>query len=99
MRFAEEGHQVVLAHGVEGDVADEHQLPVILAKRFVQHFGGVLVQPGAGFAVGARYASRSFLQPLAVGVLPDGEKQFTNGRLCPLLVEGTGVERLLWVVH
>ena len=71
VRLAEERHEVMLAHGVERDVAHEHHLVAMLVERGLEVDGRVLRQAGEHLLVHAGDARRGFLQALAVGVLAD----------------------------
>ena len=69
VRHAEKRHQVVLAHGVERDVAHQHHFLVVLVERGGEVLGRVLLQTREHLLVHARHARRRLAQALAVGVL------------------------------
>ena len=68
MRLAKERHQVVLAHGVEVNVAHQHHFVAVLIERFFKVNGGVFGQAGEYLFVHTGNARRRFLEAFAVGV-------------------------------
>ena len=87
MRPADEGQQVVLADGIQGDVLDQHQLVVAgaLVEDFQKVFG-VCLQPGEDFLVHAGHPGGGFQQALPAGVLAHGLQDFPDGALQALCI-------------
>ena len=69
MRHAEERHEMVLAHGVERDVAHEHHLLVMLVKRRLEVLGGVFHKAREHLLVHLRHALWRLEQPFPIRVL------------------------------
>ena len=86
VRLAEKRHQMMLAGGIDRYILHHHEFPVILAKSAIQHGGGVRVQTGENLGIGTCHPSRGFPQPLAVGILADGQEKLPDGTLRPLMI-------------
>ncbi|WP_370891232.1 hypothetical protein [Janibacter sp. GXQ6167] len=56
MRHPVEGDEVVLAGGVQGDIADDNELVVVDIEGGREQVRGVLVESGEDLRVGAGYA-------------------------------------------
>ncbi len=66
---ADERQQVVLAHRLQADVAQDHHLLVLLVKAAFQQRAGVLVQAAEDLGVHFGHPLRSPLEPLTRRVL------------------------------
>ena len=75
--------QVVLAHAVEADIADEHHLIVFLGEEFSQVEPRVVVQAAEKLGVHAGDAGRRFAETFAIRVFADGGEDFAHGPLDP----------------
>ena len=73
MHAAEKRHQVMLAGGINRDIAHQHQFLVVFRKRPFQYRGRVFVQASERFFVRAGHTGRGIAQAFAVRVLADGE--------------------------
>ena len=93
MGHSVEGHQMMLARGVQRDFRDQHQLVMFFVECGVQHRIRVGVQPGEHLPVGPGDPRRGLLQPLAVGVLTHRQQQFADRSFSASLVELRDVER------
>ena len=81
MGDSEERQQVVLAEGVEGDVADHDHLVVVHVEGPDEVGGGVLVDAAAHLGVHAGHPCRGLLQAVTGGVLADGHQDLSDGGL------------------
>ena len=81
MGDSEERQQVVLAEGVEGDVADHDHLVVVDVEGPDEMGGGVLVDAAAHLGVHAGHPCRGLLQPITDGVLAYGHEDLGDGGL------------------
>ena len=92
VRLASEGHHVVLAMRVEGDVAHKHEVvvPADLAESAFQHIHRAFAIAAVKFLVGVDHALGRVAQPLAVGIISGVGNQRAHRR-----------ERLLarWLGH
>ena len=72
MGLADEGHHVVLAMRIEGDVADEHHVVVAvdILEGAVERFLGGLAVAGVEFLVGLGDALRRVRRPSRTGLSP-----------------------------
>ena len=99
MRATGEGQDVMLAERGERDVLDDHHLLVSrLVELAAQVRPRVLLRAAEDLLAGARHAVGRSEQPLAVGVLADGEQELADGGLNAGLVDGAvalGVHVLL----
>ena len=84
---AHEGHQVVLAHAVEADVADQYDLVVFLRKELLQVDAGIVVQAAEQLGIHPCHTARRLSQPLAIRVFAHGGQQLPYGPLQPRQVD------------
>ena len=68
MGLAEERYQVVLAHGEERDVVNDHHFIMVFVEKRFKMNGWVLMQTSKAFFVHTGHASWGFKQPLAIRV-------------------------------
>ena len=87
---AHEREEVVLADAVEGDVADEHDLVVLFVEGLREVHPRILPEAAEHLGVHPRHAGGRFEQAFAVGILPDGGEDFTDGPLDAGVVDGVG---------
>ena len=71
VRLAYKGEQVMLAHGVQGDIADDDHLIVIPLIKKLDMPPGVLLQPAEDLRIHPGHAVRCLLKALTVRILPD----------------------------
>ena len=76
--LAEERHQVMLAHGVEIDVAHKHHFAAVLIERGGEMHSRVFRQAGEHLFVHTGNACRRLLQTLAVGILAHAFQNHAN---------------------
>ena len=71
MRFARERHHVVLAMGIEGDVAHQHEVvvPADLAERSLEYVDRTFAIPAVELPVGVDHPFGRIAQPLAIGIV------------------------------
>ena len=81
-----EGHEVVLAHGVEGDVAEDDQLVVTLGEGGREMLGRIFPQAAEQLGVHLGDAFGGLTQPLAVGVFADGAENVSDSSFDTLKV-------------
>jgi hypothetical protein len=84
--FAHEREQVMFAHAVEGDIANENKFVVLFFEDLLEVSSGFDVQSAEDFGVHARDAFGCFAEPIAVGVFADGKENFADGALNAELV-------------
>ena len=85
--LAVEGEQVVLAHAVEGDVAQDDHLIVRNLEAHLEVVGGVLVEALEYLGVHLGDAPGRLDQALAGGVVPDRLEHLDDGRANARLVD------------
>ena len=78
MGLAEERHQMMLAHGIEVDVAHKHHFAAVLIERGGEMHGGIFRQAGKHLLVHTGNARRRFLQPFAIGILTHALQNHAN---------------------
>src|SRR6202049_1437637 len=80
MHAADDRRDVMLAMGLEADIAQHHDLVVAagLLEGALEIFARIVVVAGEPFLVGARYARRRGAQPLAVGIVAGPADQRTD---------------------
>lgn len=78
MRFSEERQQVMLAHGIKRDVADDDQLVAVVGMVEGDLAPGIDPDPGEGFLVKIGDSPRGVDQALAVEVFADTGKDQAN---------------------
>jgi hypothetical protein len=79
VRLAGEGEQMMLAEGMELDVAEEDDFVVALVEDGLEVKVGVLLEAGHQFAVRSGDAVGSFEESFAIGIFADGKKDFADG--------------------
>ena len=77
------GQQVVLAKGVELDIAKQHDFVIVLVKDRFEMALGIVLQSRHQLAIGAGDTVGCFEKSLAVRVFADGDQDFANGPLDP----------------
>ena len=82
-----EGHEVVLAHRPQLDVAHQHHLVVPDVEGGGEHVLGTLAQTRRQLGVGPGDARRGVVQALPLRVLTDREEQLADGGLGARVVE------------
>ena len=87
VRLAVEGEQVVLAHAVEGDVAQDDHLIVRNLEAHLEKRGRVLVEPLEDLGVHLGDAPGRIDEPFAGRVFPDRLEHLHDGRADARLVE------------
>jgi hypothetical protein len=99
MGLALEGHEVVLADGVEGDVLEDDQLVVFLVEVGLEELGGILPQAAEKFGVHLGDAGGGACEAFTVGVFADGDEDLANGgfdaRQIDTAFEGLGAARFI----
>jgi hypothetical protein len=78
---------VVLAHRHDLDVADEDELLVVRLEGRGQDLGRVDAQAGEELGVGAGDPGGCLAQPVAVGILADGDEDLADRGLDALQVD------------
>jgi hypothetical protein len=78
---------VVLAHRHDLDVADEDELLVVRLEGRGQDLGRVDAQAGEELCVGAGDPGGCLAQPVAVGILADGDEDLADRGLDALQVD------------
>ena len=73
------GHQVMLAHRVDRDVPDDHELLVVLVEDRGQHLGGVGTDAGEDLGVRPGHPLGGVAQAVAVGILTDRDQNLADG--------------------
>jgi len=73
------GHEVVFAHGVEGDISQNDQFVIGFGKKSFEVSAGVEVQTAEQFGVHFCDTSWRFFEALAIGIFPNCGKNFANG--------------------
>ena len=79
MGHAMERQQVMLAHRIQFDVLDQHQLFGIHVEVLLQHIGRGSLQTGEQLAARAGDTVRRFHQSLALGILADRLQEQSHG--------------------
>ena len=87
MRFAVEWEQVVLAHAVEGDVAQDDHLIVRDLEADLQELAGILGQPLEYLRIHLSDAPRCVDQTLTRGVVTHRLEHLNHGRADARLVD------------
>ena len=85
----------MLAHAVEGDVADEHQFVVFLGEDFLQMPARIGMQPGKEFRIHPRDSAGGVEQPLAIRVFADRRENFANRSLDAREIDSRSSLRLI----
>ena len=79
MGHADEGQQVMLAHGVERDVPHGDHLVAAGLVEDLDMLGGVGGEAAENLGVHFSHTAGGLLYAGAVGVLPDGQQDFPDG--------------------
>ena len=88
MRLAVERHEVVLTHRVEGNLAHHHDLLIVLlAKKGIDHFAGIAMEPVENLGVERRHSLRGLEQTFAFRVLAQRLDDLPHRLLDPALVD------------
>jgi hypothetical protein len=88
MSHATEGQEVVLTQAEHLDVADQHELVVVGLEARLHDRRRVHAQAGEELRVRPRHPGRRLAQPVAIGVLAEGDEDLPYRRLDPLEVNG-----------
>src|SRR5262249_15196049 len=78
---ADEGDQMVLAGAVDLDVAHQHHLVVISVEYGAEDFLRMLPHPGKLLGIGPGDPARRAAEPVAVGILADGDEDLAHRAL------------------
>jgi len=85
-----EGEEVMLAHAIEADVADEDDFVVAFLENSGEVVRGRGMESGEEFGVHASNTSRRFEQTFAIGIFPDCGENLTDGPFDPGEIDGAG---------
>lgn len=87
---AGERHEVVLAHRVKFNVAEEDNFVVLFVEDGFKMAARVFAHPGEKLGVGAGDASGSFQEAFAIGVFADRNENFPDGFFDAGEIDGLG---------
>ena len=96
---AHERQHVVLAHAVETDVADQHDLVARFGEELSQVAARILVQAAEQLGIHAGHSGRGLAQALAVGVFAHRRQNLPHRTLDPQLVDRAFHQAVQIVVH
>jgi hypothetical protein len=90
VRPAGEREEMMLAEGLEFDVAEEDDLVVTFMEDGAEMEPGILIEAGEEFGIRPGDAVGGLEESLAVGVFTDGQKNLADGALEPGQIHAVG---------
>jgi hypothetical protein len=79
MGGAKEGHQVMLAHGVKGNILEHHEVMLVFGNGHLEFLSRVPGHAGEHFTVHFGHPLRGIFQALSGGVFPNKSKNVLYG--------------------
>ena len=71
MRHAEERHQMVLAHRIEGNILLQYHLVIVYGEDLRQMLSRILIHTAADLFIHPADPLRCLLQSFSIGIFPD----------------------------